>query len=73
MDWKDKAGRLLGNRSIYLEGDGQFAFVTPCRDRAFSLWATRAEAEQAMKTIISCGGDCQGMRSHYITDLGGRG
>ena len=71
-DWKGKAERVLGNRTIYLEGDGQFAFVTPCRDRAFSLWATRVEAEQAMKSIMSCGGDCLGMTSHYITDLGER-
>lgn len=72
MDWKDKAKRLLGNRTIHLEGDGQFALVTPCRNRAFSLWATRAEAEQAMRSIMSCGGDCQGMTSHYIADLAER-
>ncbi|HZC81693.1 MAG TPA: hypothetical protein VE222_08240, partial [Nitrospiraceae bacterium] len=26
MDWKNRAKRLLGNRTIHLEGDGQFAF-----------------------------------------------
>ena len=70
MDWKTKATRLLGNRTIHLQGDGQFAFVTPCRTRAFSLWPTRAEAEQAKNSIISCGGDCHGVSSHYIEDLG---
>jgi hypothetical protein len=70
MDWKNKAKRLLGNRTLHLEGDGPFAFVTPCRNRAFSLWETRAEAEEAMKSIMSCGGDCQGGISHYIVDLG---
>ena len=70
MDWKNKAQRLLGNRTIHIEGDGQYAFVTPCRNRAFSLWATRAEAEQAMNSIMSYGGDCQGVTSHYIVDLG---
>ena len=70
MNWELKAKRLLGNRTIHLEGDGQFALVTPCRTRAFSLWQTRAEAEQAMNSIISCGGDCHGVSSHYIADLG---
>jgi hypothetical protein len=70
MNWKNKAKRLLGNRTIHLEGDGQFALVTPCRTRAFSLWPTRAEAEQAMNSIVSCGGDCHGVSSHYIADLG---
>ena len=70
MDWKAKATRLLGNRTIHLQGDGQFALVTPCRKRAFSLWATRAEAEQAMKSIMSCGGDCHGVSVHYLVDLG---
>ena len=31
---------------------------------------TEAEAEQAKNSIISCGGDCHGVSSHYITDLG---
>ena len=70
LDWKDKAKRLLGNRSIHVEGDGPFAVVTPCRNRAFSLWATRAEAEQAMNRISSCGGECLGSMGHYFAELG---
>ena len=70
MDWKNKAKWLLGSRTIHLDGDGQFAFVTPCRNRAFSLWATRAEAEQAMNSSMPCGGECLGVTSHYIVDLG---
>ena len=70
MSWKAKATRLLGNRTVHLEGDGQFAFVTPCRTRTFSLWPTRAGAEQAKSRIISCGGDCHGVSFHYIADLG---
>ena len=70
MNWKNKAKRLLGNRTIHLQGEGQFAFVTSCRKRAFSLWPTRAEAEQAMNSIMSCGDDCHGVSSHYIADLG---
>ena len=70
MNWKDKAKRLLGNRTIHIEGDGQFALVTPCRTRAFSPWPTRAEAEQAKNSIESCGGDCHGVSSHYTADLG---
>jgi hypothetical protein len=70
MDWKAKATRLLGSRTMYLQGDGQFAFVTPCRKRAFSLWSTRVEAEHAMNSVMSCGGNCHGVSFHYITDLG---
>ena len=70
MDWKVRATRLLGNRTCYIQGDGPFAVVTPCRNRAFSLWATRAEAEHAMKSLMSCGSDCHGMTFHYIADLG---
>jgi hypothetical protein len=69
MDWKTKATRLLGNRTIHLTGDGQFALVTPCRNRTFSLWATRTEAEHAMNSIMSCGGDCLGISFHYVADL----
>jgi len=69
MDWKSKAERLLGNRTRHIDGDGQFAFVTPCRGRAFSLWTTKAEAEQEMERILSCGGDCLGVTAHYVADL----
>jgi hypothetical protein len=69
MDWKNKAKRLLGNRTIHIQGDGQFAVVTPCRNLAFSLWPTRAEAEQAMSRIMPCGGDCLGVTFHYVADL----
>ena len=72
MDWKATATRLLGSRTIHLQGDGPFALVTPCRTRAFSLWPTRAEAEQAMKRIMACGGDCLGGSFHFIADLGKR-
>ena len=68
-DWKNTAQQLLGNRTFHLDGDGPFAFVTPCRKRAFSLWATRAEAEHALKSRMSCGSDCQGVTAHYIVDL----
>jgi hypothetical protein len=37
MNWKKKAKRLLGNRSIHFQENGQFALVTPCRTCAFSL------------------------------------
>jgi len=70
MEWKHKAKWLFGSRTIHIEGDGQFALVTPCGKRAFSLWSTRAEAEHAMNSIMSCGGDCHGGSFHYVTDLG---
>jgi len=71
MNWKNKAKRLFGNRTIHLQGEGRFALVTPCRTPAFSLWPTRAEAERAKNSVRSCGGDCQGVSFHYIADLGG--
>ena len=70
MDWNNKAKYLLGSRILHLEGDGQFAVVTPCGKRAFSLWVPRAEAKQALNGILSCGGDCLGSASHYIVELG---
>ena len=70
MDWKHKAERLLGNRTRHIDGDGQFAVVTPCGKRAFSLWATRADAEQVRESIMSCGAECLGSASHYIVELG---
>ena len=69
MDWKNKAQWLLGSRTIHIDGDGPFAFVTSCRARAFSLWATKGDAEHVMKSIRSCGSDCQGVAAHYIVDL----
>jgi hypothetical protein len=69
MDWQNKAKWLLGSRTIHVGGDGPFAFVTSCRDRAFTLWETRADAEQVRKSIMSCGSDCLGSASHYIVDL----
>ena len=70
MDWKRTAKRLLGNRTRHVDGDGQFAVVIPCGKRAFSLWATRADAEQIRKSIMSCGAECLGSASHYIVELG---
>ena len=69
MDWEHKAKWLLGSRTRHIQGDGQFAFVTSCLKREFSLWGTRAEAEQAMNSILSCGNDCLGVTSHYVADL----
>ena len=73
MDWQTKAKWLLGSRTRHIEGDGPFAFVIPCRNRAFSLWPTRANAEQVMKSSMSCGPDCLGRDSHYLVDLGKSG
>src|SRR5262245_53455121 len=69
VDWQNKAKWLLGSRTIHIEGDGPFAFVTSCKDRAFSLSATRADAEEVRKRLMSCGSDCLGSASHYIVDL----
>lgn len=70
LSWKTKAKKLLGKNAIHLSGDGQFAFFTPCRDPAFSLWATREEADRAMGDTPICGGGCHGATSHSVIDLG---
>lgn len=67
MDWNANAPRLLGKRAIYLQADGPFALVTPCRTRACALWPTRADAEHAMNGATLCGDDCHGVSLLYIT------
>ena len=70
--WAWKAKRLLGMGAINLSpgSDEQFAFITPCRDPAFTLWATREEAESVAKQVQVCGGGCEGSNQHYVYDLG---
>lgn len=69
--WVRKAKQLLGRDAIHIGGDAQFAFITPCRNSAFSLWPTREEAEQAMAIFSVSSGGCMGRSHHYICDLGG--
>ncbi len=68
--WVTKAKRILGRNAIHISGDGQFAFITPCRDPAFSLWSTREEAETSMQRVYVCGSGCRGKSYHYIQNLG---
>ena len=43
-----------------------------CRPQKISvrLAVAVSEAEQARHRILSCGGDCLGVTSHYVADLG---
>jgi hypothetical protein len=68
--WLTKAKRLLGKNAIYLDGDGQFALITPCGETALTLWSTQAEAENAMQHLSVCGSKCRGRSHYYIHNLG---
>jgi hypothetical protein len=68
--WKRIARKLFGKEAVHHEGDGQFAFVTPCREFHYSLWPTRQEAEAISQRVTRtgcCGGCIPSM--HYIRDL----
>ncbi len=67
--WVKKARQQLGQEAIHIEGDGQFAFVTPCGVPAFSLWPTREEAENCANNLSTCGRGCRGRDNHYVYDL----
>ena len=42
--WHTKAKRLWP-RAVWIDGEGQYAVVTPCRQVAVSLWPDLATAE----------------------------
>jgi len=68
--WIAKAGRYFGCKATYHWGDGQIAFVTPCRELHFSLWPTKEEAEKRKAKVdrTGCCGGCW-PETHYIVDL----
>lgn len=45
---------------MWIDGDGPFALIAPCRDLSVSLWQTREDAEQSKAGIdrSGCGGGC---------------
>jgi len=71
QSWKTNARQLFGRKVTYHGGDGQFAFVTPCRAVHHSLWPSRQGAEKYKAKVdrTGCGDGCRPW-THYIVDLG---
>lgn len=68
--WKSIAKKAFGKEAVHHEGDGQFAFVTPCRVFTFSLYPTMEELNVIKRRVNKggCGGDCK-PSTHYTRDL----
>lgn len=69
QSWNAIAKKVIG-KVAYRGGDGQFAFVTPCREVHYSLWPSREEAEKYKTKVdrTGCGGESRPW-SHFISDL----
>jgi hypothetical protein len=68
--WRTKARRRWAKKAAWIDGDGAFALLAPCRVLTVTLWTTRDEAERE-KTLIDsggCGGQCNRLL-HKIVDL----
>jgi hypothetical protein len=70
-DWRRVAYRRWPD-AAWVEGNGQFAFVEPCRVTTIHLFDTLEEAEKYKRIPgYRCGGVCnRGL--HYILDLSTR-
>ena len=70
QSWKTIAKKLFGKAAVYRGGNGQYAFVTPCREVHYTLWLTREELSKNTRFVDrrGCGGDCN-PRTHYVEDL----
>ena len=69
--WITIARKVLGKEAVHHEGDGQYAFVTLCRDEVtFSLYATMDDLN-VVKRRVNKGGCCGGCKPsmHYTRDL----
>lgn len=68
--WRSKAKLRWDKQAAWIDGNGQFALLAPCRVLTVTLWKTLSEAER-QKAIIdqyACGGRCS-PRLHTIIDL----
>ena len=67
--WQAKA-RKWWRKADWIQGDGPFAVLAPCRVLTVTLWETRAGAEEAKKSIdkAGCGGKCNPWQ-HKIIDM----
>ncbi len=68
--WNTIARNRISKDASFGGGDGQFAFVTPCRIVYYTLWQRRDEAEKRKAKVdkTGCGGECKPW-THYIVDL----
>ena len=66
QSWKAIAKQRFGKQAVYRGGNGQYAFVTPCREMHYTLWLTREEAVAWNR--FQCSGECY-KQNHYIVDL----
>lgn len=66
--YRAKAECIFGG-SIVVEGEGPFATVARCRVPSISLYATRAEAEDALAVLNTfyCGPGCY--RNHEAAEI----
>ena len=71
QSWNGIAKKVIGKEAVYHGGDGQFAFVTPCRELHYSLWLTREGADKRKAKVdkTACCGGCRPW-THYLVDLG---
>ncbi|HSL04914.1 MAG TPA: hypothetical protein VK901_15405 [Nitrospiraceae bacterium] len=70
QSWNAIAKKVIGKKAVYHGGDGQFAFVTPCREVHYSLWSSKEEADKCKAKFdkTGCGGECRPW-THFILDL----
>lgn len=71
QSWNAIAKKVIGKKATYKGGNGQFAFVTPCREIHYSLWPSKEEAIKRKTKVdkTACCGECRRW-THYIVDLG---
>ena len=67
--WRAKAQRRWSKKAIRIKGDGQYAFLTWCRDLEVTPVLTRDDAEELKRrdARTGCGRDC--VLNHEIIDL----
>jgi hypothetical protein len=53
--WQAKARKRWGRKAGWIQGDGPFTVLAPCRVLTVTLWDTRAGAEEAKKSIDKAG------------------
>ena len=70
QSWNAIAKKVIGKGAVYHGGDGQFAFVTPCREVHYSLWSSQEEADKCKAKVdrTGCCGGCHPW-THRLIDL----
>lgn len=70
QSWIAIAKKVIGKEATYQGGDGQFAFVAPCREVHYSLWPSKEDGGKRKAKVgrTGCGGECRPW-THFILDL----